>query len=305
MHEEPETTQKRSEPALVMHYARHRLPAAFPLHVWPRHPARDGSEHHRTALGCHNGLEIGYCHEGEGVFPVGSQFLHFGPRYVSVVPPMAPHGTWSRKGTSSVWTFVLTDPARLLGTPGSDYDLFDTSAFSVPGFPNLLPPADYPEIERLVEKIVQEIERRAAHYQEAVRAYFRALLVELNRVAERSHPTGTVVRQDLIARIQPALVHIQLHYGERLSVNALAALCHMSNSTFRRVFKQIMGQGPYEHLTQYRITMACLELRENRKTVEAIAWDNGFATVSCFVRKFKDVMGIAPRTWARRQEGRP
>ncbi|MBN1675038.1 MAG: helix-turn-helix transcriptional regulator [Kiritimatiellae bacterium] len=287
--------------ARITRFARHPLPAEFPVHVWVRHLTRDGSEHHRSILGCHNGLEIGYCHQGEGVFPVGDRFLPFGPRYVSVVPPMTPHGTWSREGTESTWSYFLTDPARLLAAPGTDYTLFDTTAFSVPGFPNLLSPTDHPEIETLVAQILRENERRDTHYEEAIRAYFRALLVELNRVAGRARRRSRAVRTDLFERIRPALRHIQHNYGDTLSVDALADLCHMSKSNFHRTFKRVMGKGPREHLTQYRVTMACLDLTENRKSVEAIAWDNGFGTVTRFAANFKQITGMTPRAWGRKQ----
>ncbi|MBN1673954.1 MAG: helix-turn-helix domain-containing protein [Kiritimatiellae bacterium] len=292
-----------------MNFARHALPPEFPVHFWMRRSVDDGVRTRRNVIGRHNGLEIGYCHEGEGVLLVGDRVFPFGPRYVSVVPPLSPHSTLSRKGTRSLWSIFLTDPASLLGAPGSDEALYDTTFFSAPGFPNLLSPARHPEIERLAAKILQENERRDTHYEQAIRAYCRALLVELSRVAGGAPAHGPAFRADLLERVRPALEYVQANYAGNLSVSTLAALCHMSKPRFHSVFRQAMGKAPHQHLTEFRVAMACLELMRDEKTVETIAWDNGFSSVPCFVRSFKDILGAAPRTWARRQAagetGRP
>lgn len=288
-----------------MQYTLKELPPEFPIIFWAPYPVSEGSRRYRSIVACHNGLEIGYCHEGTGVFSIAGRLFRYRPGYVSVVPPMIPHSTWSRKGTHSLWSLFLTDPARLLGSAGGDYALFDMTPFSVPGFPNLLSPDAHPAISRLTATIFEEHERKAANYAEAIRASVLALLVELSRLAGDAPASDAAVRVDWIVRIRPALRRIQNNFADPITVDALAALCHMGKRNFHRTFKRVMGKGPYEYLTAYRVARACLDLTEHRKSVESIAWDSGFATVSGFVRKFKDSMGMAPATWAGRQKKAP
>ncbi|MBN1675069.1 MAG: helix-turn-helix transcriptional regulator [Kiritimatiellae bacterium] len=286
----------------VLAFGKHPLPPDFPVFYWVRLQYDDGGPARARYLGSHNGLEIGYCHHGEGVFAVGGRLFHFGPGFVSVVPPMSPHHTWSRKGTRCEWSFALTDPDRLLfGGPVKDLALFDTTRFAGPRFPNLLPPAEHPHIVSLITRILDENQEKRPYHEQAVRACFLGLLVELNRLAgparRRLAPVPCPV--DQVERLRPALQLIQTRYTQKLSVAGMAERCHMSKSNFRQVFKQVMGKGPYQYLTEARIARACLELKENKKKIEAIAWDNGFPSPSCFVRQFRDIMHMAPRRWAR------
>ncbi|MBN1675649.1 MAG: helix-turn-helix transcriptional regulator [Kiritimatiellae bacterium] len=294
--------QKRRKSAQKTVYGMHPLPSEFPLRFYVRWSEGDDTGPHGETVGCHNGLELGYCHEGEGVFSIGGRLFPFGPRAISVVAPMVPHATWSRHGTRSTWSFILTDPARLLfGGPAKNYALFDTTRFAGPQFRSILSAGEYPAIEALILKALEEHDRAAPHYEAAIRACFLALLVELNRLPGTVPTNGVAVRDDLVERLTPALRQIQRDYTRKIAVDRLSALCGMSKSHFRQIFKEAMGKSPYEYLTEYRVAMACLDLKENKKTVESIAWDNGFPTVSCFARKFKAIMGVAPRTWAKAQ----
>ncbi|MBN1671523.1 MAG: helix-turn-helix transcriptional regulator [Kiritimatiellae bacterium] len=294
--------QKRQKPGPPTLYKEFPLSPAFPLWVCRGVPEADGGSAHGTLVERHSGLEIGYCHEGEGVVSVAGRVFLFGARSIVVVPPMVPHGTWGPEGLGSTWSYLLADPVRLLGGLGKNADLLDPTRFSGPKCPSVFAGAEHPEIERLLTDILEEDERKNRLHEEAIRGYLLALLVALNRIAGPApRKADTPARPGAVERIIPALRHIQCEYARKISADGLAKTCGMGKSSFRQTFSQVMGKGPYEYLTEYRIAIACLELREARKTVEAVAWDNGFPTVSCFLRKFRDIMHMTPSQWAKQR----
>ncbi len=79
-----------------------------------------------------------------------------------------------------------------------------------------------------------------------------------------------------------------------LSVKELALLTHLSESSFKRKFKEVFNDSPKKYLTQKKIERAAelLKLRTNR--VSEIAYDVGFDSVSTFNRNFAVYYGKSP-----------
>ena len=87
------------------------LPDDFPVHMLGRHsPSTEPIE----GLHQHDCLELGFCHEGAGVFIVENKVLPFGAGDVSVINDLEMHRARSAAEALSSWSFVLLDPARLL-----------------------------------------------------------------------------------------------------------------------------------------------------------------------------------------------
>ncbi|MBN1671705.1 MAG: helix-turn-helix transcriptional regulator [Kiritimatiellae bacterium] len=251
----------------------------------------------------HDSLEIGYCHEGEGLFAIADKILSFRERDTVVVSGVEAHSGQNRPGVTSVWSWLFLDPVRLLGEWCREHALLDTSRLSGKAFGNVLPASAYPAVESLVLRLIDEAKRAAPHFEESVRGCALSLLAEFQRLPGLAPQSCSVSSRHRMDRIEPALRRIQQEYAGKISVPGLARLCHMSESNFRQHFKRVMGKTAYQYVLAYRLGMASIELRDGRKTVEQIADDNGFPTLSCFVRKFKAAEGVAPRAWARQQEG--
>ncbi|RMD78818.1 MAG: AraC family transcriptional regulator [Lentisphaerae bacterium] len=104
--------------------------------------------------------------------------------------------------------------------------------------------------------------------------------------------------------ILPAIDYIHHHYHSKISIADLAKIAHMSVSNFRLRFRQFMECSPLQYIQQYRISMASVELLRGHKTIETIARENGFPTVSSFLRQFARYKRMSPRQWARQQQER-
>ncbi|MEV0391114.1 AraC family transcriptional regulator [Nonomuraea sp. NPDC050643] len=104
--------------------------------------------------------------------------------------------------------------------------------------------------------------------------------------------------------VAPALRAMHARPAHAWTVSELAGVAAVSRSTLAARFKQVVGRGPLDYLTGWRIELAADRLRRRDETVEAIARQVGYGSVSALSNAFKRVTGLSPRHY-RGQGGRP
>lgn len=87
------------------------------------------------------------------------------------------------------------------------------------------------------------------------------------------------------------------------TVAGLAEAAHMSRTSFANHFAAVLGSGPIEYLTHWRMTEAKRLLADPRTSVASVADQLGYKTEAAFRRAFKRVTGFGPGV-VRRQERR-
>ena len=125
-------------------------------------------------------------------------------------------------------------------------------------------------------------------------------------MAVRHHIEHAPERRGLLAalcdpRLVRALEAIHTQPGKEWTVATLAEAAHMSRTAFANHFASVLGAGPIEYLTHWRMTEARRLLADPRTSVAAVASDLGYRTEAAFRRAFKRVTGLGPGT-VRRQE---
>lgn len=94
--------------------------------------------------------------------------------------------------------------------------------------------------------------------------------------------------------MQQAVDYLDAHFREELKVDELAKLFNYSQYHFSRIFKAEIGSSPHQYLLRRRILEAKRMLTNTRSTVEAIAVDCGFNSLSHFIRAFRKITGHTP-----------
>ena len=127
-------------------------------------------------------------------------------------------------------------------------------------------------------------------------------------MAVRHHIEHAPERRGLLAalcdpRLVRALEAIHGQPGKEWTVASLAETAHMSRTAFANHFASVLGAGPIEYLTQWRMSEARRLLADPRTSVAAVASDLGYRTEAAFRRAFKRVTGYGPGA-VRRQERR-
>ena len=94
--------------------------------------------------------------------------------------------------------------------------------------------------------------------------------------------------------IAPALWQIENNLTDRLDMDALAAMCYMSRSTFFRRFKSEVGLSPAAYHMRLRLGKSRDLLSSGLYTVEQVAAVMGFYDAAHFCRLFKRETGEQP-----------
>ena len=91
--------------------------------------------------------------------------------------------------------------------------------------------------------------------------------------------------------------------GLLTSVAEMAALCHLSEPYFRKLFRHSMGAGPAAYRKRLRLERALAYLEFGEVSVGEISEMLGYASVSHFIKEFGQGFGISPLRY-RKSTGR-
>lgn len=145
----------------------------------------------------------------------------------------------------------------------------------------------------------QELVARLPHLDAAARTV--ALLDVLCRLAADGTATpitgrgyaptpGTVVRD----RVDAVCRHLQQAHTEPVSQTEVAALAHMSPTSFSRFFRQAMGRTLTDYVNQLRVETACSLLTTTSLPVTEVAARSGYRNLANFNRRFLELKGRRP-----------
>lgn len=101
------------------------------------------------------------------------------------------------------------------------------------------------------------------------------------------------------SRVAATVQYMAGHLTERLNVNQLAALVHVSPSHYFAIFKRQTSYAPIDFLIRLRMRHGCLLLERQPLTVKEIAAALGYEDAFYFSRLFKRVSKVAPRDYRR------
>lgn len=273
-----------------------RVPAVFAgeeSFLWRTQQARD------RLLRASRYLTVALCEEGAGMgaFYTEAGCTQFHDSALCLIPPRCFYHIERGGGT---WRFLYVD--------ADDVALYiHRGEEDAPGtLVQELRPLVYPvghaycrNIYSMVKLIEGELEQKKDLYRELIRSMCGILLVAIIRCSQGESAVGLerYGQDPLNEQIRPALRYIEEQYAQPLKVHELAAVSHLSESHFRRVFEQCMNRTPGDYLNLVRIRNACDYLLQNKYSVEEIAVRVGYSNISTFYRNFNRFIGKSPFKW--------
>lgn len=100
--------------------------------------------------------------------------------------------------------------------------------------------------------------------------------------------------------LYPAVRYIHKHPKEKITMNAMANLCHLSPSYFSRLFKRETGENFREYVNQLKIQKSKEMMRNTNQSVSSISNVLGFRDLSYFIKVFKKSENITPYEYQKR-----
>lgn len=149
-------------------------------------------------------------------------------------------------------------------------------------------------IDALYASVSAGIEDGALHVMGALFGFFA-------RLSDR----GDAARADIAAprfrqkaeQLKPALEYIETHYGQPITLEALARLSGLSPKYFCRFFRAIVHRSPIDYVNYYRVECASHFLTATDMTVAEIAQHCGYNDSSFFIKQFRKYKGTTPKRY--------
>lgn len=103
------------------------------------------------------------------------------------------------------------------------------------------------------------------------------------------------------AAVKKAVIYIQNHKNRELTLEAIAAHVHLHPNYLCALFKKHMGESIFQYTNRRRIEHAAVLLRTEDIPINQLPEAVGFRSSSLFFKKFRQIMGCTPLTYARRK----
>ncbi|OGV68050.1 MAG: hypothetical protein A3K19_26975 [Lentisphaerae bacterium RIFOXYB12_FULL_65_16] len=161
------------------------------------------------------------------------------------------------------------------------------------------PARDVPGIIARYQDVAREYGRRDALHDVRLKCAVMMLLAELYRNVA---PPGT----DVAGYSLPVEAVVQILHSRfrdpQIELRDLAAVAHLSEDHFGRVFRAEVGMAPMKYLARIRIDRARDLLLRTRLQVSEVAAAVGYADSLHFSRIFRAATGLSPRQFRTRAE---
>lgn len=146
---------------------------------------------------------------------------------------------------------------------------------------------ELPNAGELIEAFFKPIENRTANHPFYYRSCLYRLLWQIDESYSRL-PTK-------YKKLQAALSEFTEHWDQNESVAYYAELCSMSESNFRRLFREYTGMSPIDYRNDLRLKNARGMLGSGEYNVSDAAAASGFSNLSFFIRLYKKKFGYTPK----------
>lgn len=147
------------------------------------------------------------------------------------------------------------------------------------------------QAERLIAKIEDELTNGEPGNKFMAMTYF----LQLQGYLSRNYTKTSVPKGEMVYDLSSILAHMERHFDQSMTLDALAKMGNMSKSTLNRLFKKTLGRTPIDYLTALRIDKARDLLEDPATNVTEASYGAGFDDANYFSRKFRSVMGVSPR----------
>ena len=169
---------------------------------------------------------------------------------------------------------------------------FINYSFSQKNKPEVIEVDNYDVIISIIEEMYDKWKEKKQGYRYKCISLFYNLLHQLNIQAQED--TFSAVSQN--EKLRAAVSYIHSHYrNEQMNVSELASMCAVSDTYFRKLFKEIHGVSPAQYIINLRLEYASQLLMSRLYTILEVSEKSGFNDVKYFSKLFKKHYGVSPR----------
>ena len=259
----------------------------------------------------HDYLEIVYVQTGELVWQIQERFLAQKKGDLFVMGGLFYHRVTenSRSRVNAISLFFQPGLIQSSALPSEGAEYLMPFLLQDSTFPHVISAKTKipSQIVHWIGQINDEMPANSDRARLSVRTYLKMILLILaNHFATYK---GTIRayerRQEHLRRLSPLFDFLERHYSEQIVISDAASLVGMSNSHFRRFFKQTTGKSFVTYLNHFRIARAQEVLESSDKTIAEVGLDVGFCDQSYFGLVFRRLTKITPLEYRQRSRTQP
>lgn len=142
-------------------------------------------------------------------------------------------------------------------------------------------------------------DEQAYGYELLVRNELSVVWLLICQEAEEKLEQKKAVKNTGEERLKDMMLYIQEHYMDKLLLKDIAYAANISEREALRSFKKHLNTTPFTYLSEYRIRMATVKLKETEASISDIAYDCGFSSASYFGKIFRETMGCTALEYRR------
>lgn len=255
-----------------------------------------------STLHFHDQFEIGICNEGESIFLVDNEYYYVSAGDAIFIPPNVPHFSRSlSERAPCLCEFVYIKSEKIEDLLALSLKEGDTATRVLTWAKKTLDPILHPtEQPRAVEKICDIVSLCTIdrpHLDALIPLALASFLLEaygtsLKDAAATQEEPHTIKKGDEL--ISAIAEYLSIHYDQNDSVNALAKMCHLSESQLTRRFLKLYGLSPIAYKNQIRTHVARELLFHTDLSLEEISLRLGYTSYTDFYRMFKKNFSLSP-----------
>lgn len=129
------------------------------------------------------------------------------------------------------------------------------------------------------------------------------MLIDKARPASQSQPQPPTHGEVVNDRVRRAMLLMEQHLNDPLSVEDIARRLNVSTRQFERLFRLATGLSPTAYYRVLRLRYGLWMLRNTTRSITAIAVEAGFADCAHFSRQFRELFGVSPSAVRRAPAG--
>lgn len=114
-----------------------------------------------------------------------------------------------------------------------------------------------------------------------------------------------VMETEKQARIRSMLSYIHRNFGEKITLEQIAASANISEREANRIFQKVIRQTPFEYLLGYRLNMAKEMLARTDLSITEISYRCGFADSAYMGKQFRKANDMTPKEYRQREAHMP
>ena len=218
------------------------------------------------------------------------------PHAVNLVPPgVESRWRWRNTGDFTDSTHYQISPALIARVAQEAFDLDPARVH----FPVRYYDRSSPEVINTLTALRQELLTGGPSGRLCAESLANVLVVHLIRQMSTRQGSNGVSRGSggRLARhaLREVEAYIHAHLDQNIALADLAAVAHLSEFHFARLFKQTTGLPPHQFVIHQRIERAKQLIAARRLSLAQVAIEVGFSDQSQLTRHFKRLVGVTPK----------